>query len=312
MATLIITRGLPGCGKSTAASGWVRMEPDNRFEVNRDAIRLMLGGFVVGSPEQEKMVTKISHTSIHDLLKAGKDVICSDTNLQTKYVRELIRIANSVGAEVEVWDMTNVPLDVVLYRNKGRTDKEPVPERVIHKMYNSFVKGQPYPLPVPNADSAGKAPDFYIPSWPGYGGVEYDISDIDGTVASCEGVRSPYDYSRVSLDKPRHRVIDVLRSRQKDGKGLIFMSGRPDINNVREDTEEWLRKYVRLPFKALYMRPADRLQINDAIIKRDLFDDHIRKQYNLSGIVFDDRDRVVNMWRKELGLDCMQVNYGDF
>lgn len=308
MATLIITRGLPGCGKSTAASGWVRMEPDNRFEVNRDAIRLMLGGFVVGSSEQEKMVTKISHTSIHDLLKAGKDVVCSDTNLQTKYMRELIRIANSVGAEVEVWDMTNVPLDVVHYRNKGRTDKEPVPERVINKMYFSFVKGQPYPLPVPNVDSAGKAPDFYVGE---FGLPEVDICDIDGTVADCKGVRSPYDYSKVSQDRARRRTIDVLESRHKAGKGLIFVSGRPDINNVRQDTEDWIRKYVRLPFKALLMRPADRLQINDAIIKRDLFDNNIRGHYNI-GVVFDDRDRVVNMWRKELGLDCLQVNYGDF
>lgn len=315
MATLIITRGLPGCGKSTAAAGWVRMEPDNRFEVNRDAIRLMLGGFVVGSPEQEKMVTKISHTSIRDLLKAGKDVICSDTNLQTKYMRELIRIANTVGATVEVWDMTNVALEVALHRNKHRTDKEPVPERVIRKMYNSFIDNQPYPLPVPNADSAGKAPDLYVPVV--IDGIEYDICDVDGTVASCTGVRSPYDYSRVRFDKPRRRVIEILRDRHEAGKGLIYMSGRPDITtkegtNVREDTEDWLHEYVRVPFTALFMRPANKLQINDAIIKRDLFDEHVREKFNLTGVVFDDRDRVVDMWRNQLGLDCMQVNYGDF
>jgi hypothetical protein len=116
----------------------------------------------------------------------------------------------------------------------------------------------------------------------------------------------------VSEDRVRRRVAELLQDRSRMGKGLIYVSGRPDINNVRRDTEEWLRLHVGVPFDALYMRPADRLQINDAIIKRDLFDEHIRHHYNLTGVVFDDRDRVVDMWRKQLGLDCLQVNYGDF
>lgn len=307
MATLNIYRGLPGCGKSTAARQWVEFSPDTRAEVNRDAIRLMLGGYTVGSSAQEKMVTKVQHQAIHDLLKSGIDVVSSDTNLEPKFMRELYRIAFSVGAPVSVWDMTDVPLETVLYRNAFRDDKEPVPESVIRKMYNR-IKDKGYPLPLPDLDSAGKAPDFYV----GDADLpEVDISDIDGTVASCEGVRSPYDYSRVSFDRPRKSVIDVLHDRNKAGKGLIFMSGRPDINNVRRDTEEWIRTYIRLPYETLLMRPADRQQINDAIIKRDLFDDHIRGNYNI-GVVLDDRDRVVNMWRKQLGLDCLQVNYGDF
>jgi predicted kinase len=308
MSKLVIVRGLPGCGKSTAARVWVNASPDTRAEVNRDAIRLMLGGYEVGTPAQEKMVTTIQHQAIRDLLKSGIDVISSDTNLKMKYVRELYKIGNSLGADIAVMDMTDVPLDVVRHQNANRRDKRPVPEAVINRMYSQDVKGKEYPLPLPDLDSAGKGPDFYEG---GFGLPEVDICDIDGTVASCTGIRSPYDYSKVSQDRARRRVIDVLESRHKAGKGLIFVSGRPDINNVRADTEDWLRKYVRLPFKKLLMRPADRLQINDAIIKRDLFDTHIRNSYNI-GVVFDDRDRVVRMWREELGLDCLQVAYGDF
>jgi len=29
-------------------------------------------------------------------------------------------------------------------------------------------------------------------------------------------------------------------------------------------------------------------------------------------LVLDDRNQVVDMWRKELGLTCFQVDYGDF
>lgn len=312
MARLVIIRGLPGCGKSTKARAWVLESPDTRAEVNRDAIRQMIGGFDIGSPEQEKMVTKVQHNAVRDLLKSGIDVVSSDTNLPDKYLRELFRIANSVGATVEVWDMTDVPLHVVHERNNNRTDKVPVPAAVINRMWSKSVKDKGYPLPLPNVDSAGKAPDFWIPNIHLIGAQEFDICDIDGTVASCEGVRSPYDYGRVWFDKPRRRVIEILRDRHAAGKGLIYMSGRPDINSVRMDTEGWLRQYVGLPFAELYMRPADRQQINDAIIKRDLFDEYVRFNYNLSGLVFDDRDRVVDMWRKQLGLDCMQVNYGNF
>lgn len=307
MAKLVIIRGLPGCGKSTYAYRWVTESPNDRAEINRDAIRLMLGGYTVGSPEQEKMVTKIQHQSIKDLLKSGVDVISSDTNLKTGYVRDLVKIANNVGAEVEVVDMSNVPLATVLEQNRNRKDKAPVPERVIHQM-NKIIQSNPYPLPMPNVDSAGKAPDFY------YGDIdlpEADICDIDGTIASCEGVRSPYDYSRVLFDRPRYAIIDMLYDRHNAGKKLILMSGRPDINNVRADTLNWLDTYVCLPFEFLAMRPADRQQINDAIIKRDLFDENVRGKYNI-GLVFDDRDRVVDMWRRQLGLHCLQVNYGDF
>lgn len=309
MNTLLILRGLPGCGKSTVAREWVAKEPNKRAEVNRDSIRLMLGGYTVGTPEQERMVTKVQHQAIKDLLKSGIDVVSSDTNLTVKYVRELYKIAFSVGAAVSTWDMTDVPLSTVLAQNANRTDKEPVPQPVIMRMYNNSVKGKGYPLPLPEAHSAGKAPDFYY----GDAGLPLaDICDIDGTVASCEGIRSPYDYSLVRYDRPRGEVINLLYDRCAAGRKLIFMSGRPDINNVRADTEAWLDQHLwNLPYEVLLMRPSDRQQINDSIIKRDLFDENIRGKYNI-GLVFDDRDRVVDMWRQQLGLNCLQVNYGDF
>lgn len=48
---------------------------------------------------------------------------------------------------------------------------------------------------------------------------------------------------------------------------------------------------------------------SDEIVKKEMLDD-IEKRFNVIG-VFDDRDRVVSMWR-ENGLQCYQINYGDF
>ena len=49
----------------------------------------------------------------------------------------------------------------------------------------------------------------------------------------------------------------------------------------------------------------------DAIVKKEFFDTHIRDKYFVK-YVLDDRNQVVDMWRLELGLACLQVNYGDF
>jgi len=57
------------------------------------------------------------------------------------------------------------------------------------------------------------------------------------------------------------------------------------------------------------MRPAGNTE-NDAIIKKRLFDENIRDDYDVR-FVLDDRNRVVDMWR-EIGLTCLQVDYGDF
>ena len=43
MTALVITRGLPGSGKTTYARAWVAEDREHRARVNRDDIRQMLG-----------------------------------------------------------------------------------------------------------------------------------------------------------------------------------------------------------------------------------------------------------------------------
>jgi hypothetical protein len=49
----------------------------------------------------------------------------------------------------------------------------------------------------------------------------------------------------------------------------------------------------------------------DSIVKKELFEQHIVGKYYID-LVIDDRNQVVEMWRKDLGLTCLQVDYGDF
>ncbi|MGH7203736.1 MAG: AAA family ATPase, partial [Candidatus Levyibacteriota bacterium] len=49
----------------------------------------------------------------------------------------------------------------------------------------------------------------------------------------------------------------------------------------------------------------------DAVVKKELYETHISGKYEVL-FVLDDRDQVVEMWRKDLGLPCFQVDYGNF
>jgi hypothetical protein len=85
------------------------------------------------------------------------------------------------------------------------------------------------------------------------------------------------------------------------------MSGRTDA--CREATEEWLRVHVGVPWEALHMRPAGDMR-KDSVVKRELFDRHVRDHYDVRR-VYDDRSQVVEAWRS-IGLTCLQVADGDF
>ena len=136
------------------------------------------------------------------------------------------------------------------------------------------------------------------------------ICDLDGTLALLNG-RSPYDASRAEedlLNDPVANLIEVYAHQKLHDIDLILMSGRDDV--YRPQTERWLKKHNITHYKALYMRKAGDKR-KDSIVKRELYEKHVKDTYDVL-FVLDDRDQVVEMWRKELGLTCLQVEYGDF
>ena len=46
-------------------------------------------------------------------------------------------------------------------------------------------------------------------------------------------------------------------------------------------------------------------------VKIDMYNQFVKDKFDVE-FVLDDRNQVVDMWRKELNLKCFQVNYGDF
>lgn len=131
----------------------------------------------------------------------------------------------------------------------------------------------------------------------------YIIVDIDGTIA-FRGERDPYCWEDVINDEPNKPIISLIMQLEQ-WNDLIFVSGRKDL--CRNDTITWLNKYGFDDFE-LHMRRADDYR-SDEIVKKEIYEKHIYPRQ--VRWVFDDRDKVVKMWR-ELGLTCLQVAEGDF
>jgi predicted kinase len=297
MPTLTITRGLPGSGKTT----WAKRQ-GGHVRVNRDDLRRMLHGGPLHTGWAEQQVTQAQRAQVEALLRAGVNVICDDTNLRGRTVRDLVELARAAGATVVVQDFTGVPVEECIARDAGRPDGERVGADVIRDMWQRYLAGRRLPLPVPDPDP-GAAPKHYEPP---PGRPEAFLVDIDGTVAVMDG-RSPYDESRVHEDRPNEPVIRVVRALHAAGYRIVFCSGRTDA--CREDTAAWLVDHVGVPYDALHMRKAGD-QRKDSVVKAEIFDNHIRHEYRVVGVL-DDRMQVVRMWRG-LGLTVLQVAEGDF
>lgn len=300
--------GLPGSGKTTQAVYLRELAPDATILVSRDDLRKTLfNGEGILSANQESYVSKVQRDIVKDGCRANKNVIIHDMNLRESYRKQWAELAWKMGADFEIIDLTNVSLECCLLNiemrvlNGGRY----VPAKVVNELHEKFIKplnGQPVKYPE-SPLICPVTPEPYVPN-PNL--PKAVIVDIDGTVADCTGVRSPYDSSRYHLDKPKTDVIKLVQElHYKLGYDILFCSGRHE--SYRDVTSEWIYKYVKVPFE-LHMRVhKDR---DDSVEKLDLFNRHIREYYDIQ-FVLDDRDRVVDMWRS-IGLLTLQVERGDF
>src|SRR4051794_29747677 len=138
MARLLITRGLPGSGKTTFA----RTLQPRVTRVSRDDLRLMLHGRIMLTDWADAQVTAIQRGMVETLLRRGADVIVDDTNLRGRSVREWAKVAERCGAAFEVHDFTDVPLDECIRRDAERPEAVRVGADAIRRMYDRYLAGR--------------------------------------------------------------------------------------------------------------------------------------------------------------------------
>ncbi len=148
------------------------------------------------------------------------------------------------------------------------------------------------------------------------------IFDLDGTLALIDARRAKstnvngkmdwdtfFDPDNIQLDLPNHSVIHMARMLKAAGHMIVIFSGRSKA--TKEATKDWLNKFD-VPFDVIKMRPTGSgfQFMPDDQLKQKWLDDLFPNKEDIL-CVFDDRDKVVQMWRDN-GISCMQVAPGNF
>jgi len=145
------------------------------------------------------------------------------------------------------------------------------------------------------------------------------IFDLDGTLAIIDKRRAKatkpdgkmnwqtfFAPENIQLDEPNWPVIESFKAMQAAGFIVGIFSGRDDIS--RQETMDWLTQHGIDP-QFLRMRRNGSFVPDDKLKK--LWLDEILANGNEVMCVFDDRDKVVKMWRDN-GISCFQVAEGQF
>ena len=300
---LLILVGAPGSGKSTFARYFIRTE-DNWVRVNRDDFRLMQFGDTLMSPFYEERITKMVEASVITLLKNHTNVIIDATNSSLRTLEDMVR------TYTEYADISFKVFDLSVEELVKRCDKRYeqigkfIPKSAIEKHVTQlqYTKEKfdfkPIPRTVKEATLTYTAQDSTLP--------KALICDLDGTLSLLNG-RAPYDASSADEDLLNVPVARVLQMAKAQGYKVILLSGREQL--YREPTERFLSKH-QIAYDLLLMRTTNDYR-KDNIIKKELFQQEIAGKYFIE-FLLDDRNQVVDMWRKDLQLPCFQVNYGDF
>lgn len=155
------------------------------------------------------------------------------------------------------------------------------------------------------------------------------VFDLDGTLADCShrlhlisGETKDWDafFDACDGDLPMRPAGETLIALIHAGHRAEIWSGRGEgpESSVRKKTVDWLHRHFDIVspdfgegFKpahhridSLKMRPFG-CHTRDVDLKREWLDD-ARNAGRAPDLVFDDRDRVVAMWREE-GIPCFQV-----
>lgn len=298
MKKAVLTVGVSASGKTTWAEEFVTLQNSTTSEsdpelfpqwvnINRDDIRFYILGernWTKWNWKWEKQVTAVVDQQILEAVNEGKNIIISDTNLNSKYRNQLKEKLECAGYVVEL-KVFDISYEEAVKRDALRANG--VGSSVIAKQmeqYQEFLWEN------------GAYKHEHNPSLPWC-----VIFDIDGTLAHMKG-RGAFDWHRVGEDDLDLSVYSIVCGVHQEVSKTFVFSGRDSV--CRKETIEWL-DYHFVPYDSLVMRTQGDMR-KDTIVKEEMFNKHVKDKYNVLFVV-DDRPSVCRMWRS-LGLKVLQVD----
>lgn len=320
---ILIYSGLPASGKTTAAINWVAEDPGHRKRINYDDIRMALYGCKGSSyfrgkdiKHREGMVKTEALNQALGFLNQDplqNSIVVDNTNL-TEGARKLwVDLGKNLGIETVQEDI-DTSVATCVERDRLRKGDDRVGRAVIERM--ALTTGW---IDWNELYIRRKVKDFVV-------------VDIDGTLSDpshrlhhiqnpmicvcgkekCPHVEDPFKprwdlfHAEVDKDLPNRTIIDLVSALHSEAYYIIVVSGRSPEHGCGIKTEDWLNEHG-VPYMHLFMRAAGDYR-PDYVHKQQILDLLPRERI---AFVLDDRDQVVEMWRKN-GLTCLQVAKGAF
>ena len=125
---LILTRGIPGSGKTYWSNKWKEEDPEHREVIHVDELKHSYQG---------KFTNEIKKQILEELLNKNVDIVVDDLHLyDTTKTFYLEVLTNYPNYELEIKDFSDVSLEQCLENNKQK--ENPGPEFAIRDMYNRY------------------------------------------------------------------------------------------------------------------------------------------------------------------------------
>lgn len=269
-----------GFDKDTAS--WVNIERDHiRFSLFTEGVRDWTK--YKFNKKNENEVSKEYQVVLERAIKMEANLLLTDTWLNAKYRNEMIKKLEDNGYGVTLKDDWGITLEELWKRNAQRYGG--IDPHILYQQWKQYCdyKGIKQYVKDPSKKKAV-------------------VFDVDGTLMDMTGIRKPYEWDKVGLDKPIQVIVDMMIAYDMMGYQIIVVSGRDGC--CVDATKESIIKAVGFDHFWLFQRNAGDMR-KDTIVKEEIFWKHIADNWQVEAWV-DDRPCVCRHMRM-LGLKVIQV-----
>lgn len=299
---IILTRGIPGSGKSTWAKQFVAEDPEHRIRLNWDDMRNMMGPYWVPSREfvNKKMLQAALITIAYES-DTIYTVVIDNMNLNPKgyseYYHWLEHYNSNKPADkickIEFKDFFT-PVEECIRRDSLRSN--PIGEKTIKDIWNKykhFIQTTSVEQYVNNLIKPDPNKPYCV------------VIDMDSTMCFNTNKRpwyGPGAAEGMSHDIENFGVCEMVNSLSKNYP-IIVATGRDTTQE--EVTKNWLKTHNINPKEYYFRKSGDYRK--GVIIKKEQIT-KILEKYNIL-IILEDSQPIVDMYR-EMGLTVLQPNKG--
>lgn len=249
MRHLVLMRGPMGAGKST----WIKEKGLEQYTLSSDDIRLLFQSPVLTpdgnygiSQSNDNKVWRFLFDLLEERMERGEFTVVDATHSKTSMISRYKELASKYRYRVSVVDFSDVPLSVLLERNKQREQHKQVPEMAIRnshlRMSTEKVPGWVNVIHYQDEEALDMAL-FYHPRDMSHWKKIHHIGDIHG----CFTALKAYLDGELKDDELYIFIGDYLDRGIENGetlKFLISIKDKPNVILLEGNHERWIKKWA--------------------------------------------------------------------